>query len=357
MRHRPGAYVGPGVRVGDRCKIQNHALVYEPAVLEDGVFIGPGGGVHQRLFPRAVTPDGALKTAEDWEAVAVVVREGASIGARAVCVAPVTIGRWAMVAAGAVVAADVPDFALVAGVPARRIGWVGRAGVPLEDRGEGVFVCPAHRRRRTRRSEGRLSEGPSAGSGRPLRTGALVPEPGREVAGRRPRAGTAASRRPRTPMKTGIRTDMPGCATAILRSVASEVTELSLRGAERRGLGVAGGHPHPATDQVADGLAADAPPRPRPRRCGARRRERLRDREVVAHHPRQRLDPTLPLGVEGVDTAAEQPVAHLRELLPHVVVPADQAEPTGRGPRRLGRHRLHAVLGQGPTSGRRPSGR
>jgi len=67
---------------------------------------------------------------------------GASIGARAVCVAPVTIGRWALVAAGSVVTKDVPDFALVAGVPARRIRWVGRAGVPLEPAGEGTFRCP-----------------------------------------------------------------------------------------------------------------------------------------------------------------------------------------------------------------------
>ena len=79
------------------------------------------------------------------------VREGASIGARAVCVAPVTIGRWAMVAAGAVVASDVPDFALVVGVPARRVRWVGRAGVPLEDRGDGRFRCPRTGERYTER--------------------------------------------------------------------------------------------------------------------------------------------------------------------------------------------------------------
>jgi serine acetyltransferase len=70
-------------------------------------------------------------------------RTGASIGARSVCVAPVTIGRWALVAAGSVVNKDVPDFALVAGVPARRLRWVGKAGVPLEP-GEdaGTWVCP-----------------------------------------------------------------------------------------------------------------------------------------------------------------------------------------------------------------------
>ena len=137
-----GAYVGPGVRIGDRCKLQNHALVYEPAVLEDGVFVGPAVVFTNDEFPRAVTPDGHLKSQQDWTAVGVVARTGAAIGARAVCIAPVTIGRWAMVAAGAVVTKDVADFALVAGVPARRIGWVGRAGVRLAEVSPGRFRCP-----------------------------------------------------------------------------------------------------------------------------------------------------------------------------------------------------------------------
>lgn len=141
-----GAYVGPGVRLGDRCKVQNHALVYEPAVLEDGVFVGPAAVLTNDLFPRAVTPDGDLKTADDWDAVGVTLREGASVGARAVCVAPVTVGRWAMVAAGAVVAADVPDHALVVGVPARQVGWVGHAGVRLVADGDG-WTCPQTGRR------------------------------------------------------------------------------------------------------------------------------------------------------------------------------------------------------------------
>lgn len=137
-----GAYIGTGVRVGDNCKIQNHALVYEPAVLEDGVFVGPAAVLTNDTFPRAVNPDGSRKSASDWEAVGVTLREGSSVGARAVCVAPVTIGRWATVAAGAVVTRDVPDFALVAGVPARRIRWVGRAGVPLEAAGDARWRCP-----------------------------------------------------------------------------------------------------------------------------------------------------------------------------------------------------------------------
>ncbi|HEY5184822.1 MAG TPA: acyltransferase [Actinomycetes bacterium] len=137
-----GAYVGPGVRMGDNCKLQNYALVYEPAVLEDGVFVGPAAVFTNDHYPRAVAPDGTLKSAADWEPVGVTVRQGASIGARSVCVAPVTVGRWALVAAGSVVLKDVPDFALVAGVPARFVRWVGKAGVPLEALGDGRFQCP-----------------------------------------------------------------------------------------------------------------------------------------------------------------------------------------------------------------------
>ena len=137
-----GAYIGTGVQMGDHCKVQNYALVYEPAVLEDGVFIGPAVVLTNDTFPRAINPDGSLKSAHDWEAVGVTIREGAAIGARSVCVAPVTIGRWATVAAGSVVTRDVPDFALVAGVPARRLKWVGRAGVPLDELGAGQWRCP-----------------------------------------------------------------------------------------------------------------------------------------------------------------------------------------------------------------------
>ncbi|WP_127500635.1 acyltransferase [Actinoplanes solisilvae] len=138
-----GAYVGPGVVLGNNVKLQNYALVYEPARLADGVFIGPAAVFTNDEFPRAVTPEGRLKTGDDWTAVAVTVGEGAAIGARAVCVAPVHVGRWALVAAGAVVTKDVPDFALVVGVPARRVGWVGRAGQPLTAKGDDIWVCPS----------------------------------------------------------------------------------------------------------------------------------------------------------------------------------------------------------------------
>ena len=128
-----GAYIGAGVRIGANCKIQNHALVYEPAELADGVFIGPAVVLTNDVFPRAVNPDGSLKSAHDWSPVGVTVEEGAAIGARAVCVAPVRIGAWAMVAAGAVVTRDVPPHALVVGVPARQVGWVTREGRRLTE--------------------------------------------------------------------------------------------------------------------------------------------------------------------------------------------------------------------------------
>ncbi|WP_062077109.1 acyltransferase [Demequina globuliformis] len=138
-----GAYIGTGVTMGRGCKIQNYALVYEPASLGDGVFIGPAVVLTNDHFPRAVNGDLTPKSTADWEPVGVKIEDGASVGARAVCVAPVTIGAWAMIAAGAVVTKDVPAYALVAGVPAKQIRWVGRAGVPLEPAGEGKWKCPA----------------------------------------------------------------------------------------------------------------------------------------------------------------------------------------------------------------------
>ncbi len=137
-----GAYVGPGVVLGDHVKLQNYALVYEPARLEADVFIGPAAVLTNDRYPRSVGVTGQLKRPADWEAEGVVIREGASVGARAVIVAGVEVGRWALVAAGAVVTRDVPDFSLVAGVPARRIGWVGRAGVTLTQEGDSRWRCP-----------------------------------------------------------------------------------------------------------------------------------------------------------------------------------------------------------------------
>jgi acetyltransferase-like isoleucine patch superfamily enzyme len=131
-----GAYIDAGVQIGDNCKVQNHALVYAPAVLADGVFVGPAAVFTNDTFPRAINPDGSLKDATDWTMVGVTVGRGAAIGARAVVLGGVTIGEWAMVAAGAVVTKDVPPHALMAGTPARRVAWVGTDGAKMSQVGE-----------------------------------------------------------------------------------------------------------------------------------------------------------------------------------------------------------------------------
>lgn len=137
-----GVYIGNGVCIGANSKIQNYALIYEPAVLEAGVFVGPGVILTNDQYPRAVNSDGSRKSQSDWCPEGVIIREGASIGAGSICIAPVEIGEWALVAAGSIVTKNVPAFALVAGAPAKRIRWVGKAGLPLLDQGEGRFSCP-----------------------------------------------------------------------------------------------------------------------------------------------------------------------------------------------------------------------
>ena len=127
-----GTYVGAGVAVGPDCKIQNQAQLFEGAIIEAGVFVGPGAVLANDRYPRAVTPDGRRKGLNDWHMDGVHVGEGASIGAGAVVTSGVIVGRWALVGAGAVVTRDVPDFALVVGVPARQRGWVCRCARPVE---------------------------------------------------------------------------------------------------------------------------------------------------------------------------------------------------------------------------------
>jgi len=127
-----GVYVDRDVRIGDRVKVQNYASIYHGATIEDGVFIGPYVCLTNDRFPRAVTPQGDLKGDEDWQAGEIRVREGASLGAGAVVLPGVEIGRWALVGAGAVVTQSVPDHGLVVGNPARLVGIVCHCGRPVE---------------------------------------------------------------------------------------------------------------------------------------------------------------------------------------------------------------------------------
>lgn len=137
---RPGARIGRGcnfgrnsfvdvdVEVGDHVKVQNNASLYEGVTIESGVFIGPHVVFTNDKVPRAITPSGSLKGEDDWELGRTVVRHGAALGAGAVIVTGVEIGRWAMIGSGTVVTRDVPDHALVVGNPGRIIGYVSAAG-------------------------------------------------------------------------------------------------------------------------------------------------------------------------------------------------------------------------------------
>lgn len=132
-------FVANQVRVGNGVKIQNNVSVYEGVVLEDFVFCGPSMVFTNVRNPRSAFP---RNTSADYHETRVC--HGASIGANATIVCGVTLGPWAFVAAGAVVTKDVPAYALMAGVPARQIGWMSRYGeqIPLPLQGAGHYTCP-----------------------------------------------------------------------------------------------------------------------------------------------------------------------------------------------------------------------
>lgn len=123
-RSKIGAFVEiqKNAHVGERCKISSHTFVCEGVTIEDEVFVGHGVMFTNDIFPRAANVDGSPQTEADWKVVPTLVKRGASIGSNATIVAGITIGQFALVGAGAVVTRDVPDHAIVAGVPARVIG-------------------------------------------------------------------------------------------------------------------------------------------------------------------------------------------------------------------------------------------
>lgn len=134
-------YIDFDVKVGNNVKIQNSALLYHGLTVEDGVFIGPAACMTNDVFPRAITPEGQLKGNDDWEVGSIVLKYGSSIGAGALILPNVTVGRFALVAAGAVVTKSVPDHALVVGTPARVAGYVCKCGRKMEQK-DAEWLCP-----------------------------------------------------------------------------------------------------------------------------------------------------------------------------------------------------------------------
>jgi acetyltransferase-like isoleucine patch superfamily enzyme len=128
-------YIDFGVKIGDNVKIQNSALIYHGATIEDGVFVGPQVCLTNDRMPRAITSDGHLKGNDDWIVGPILVKYGASLGAGSLILPNVTIGRFALVGAGAVVTRNVPDHALVVGNPARRVGYVCHCGRKMVQKG------------------------------------------------------------------------------------------------------------------------------------------------------------------------------------------------------------------------------
>ncbi len=129
-------FVANNVQIGNNVKIQNNVSIYEGVVLEDNVFCGPS-----MVFTNVKTPRSSFprNTGEDY--LVTLVKHDASIGANATIVCGIIIGAWALIGAGAVVTQNVPDYALMVGVPARQMGWVCECGEPLPDFTDGIAIC------------------------------------------------------------------------------------------------------------------------------------------------------------------------------------------------------------------------
>jgi UDP-2-acetamido-3-amino-2,3-dideoxy-glucuronate N-acetyltransferase len=136
-----GVYVDFDVKVGSNVKIQNYVSVYHGVTIQDGVFVGPHVCFTNDMFPRAVNPDGTLKSGDDWELVETLICQGVGIGANSTIRCGITVGKWAIIGAGSVVTKDVPDYGLVWGNPAQLHGFVAPNGNRLfEEKRRGEFV-------------------------------------------------------------------------------------------------------------------------------------------------------------------------------------------------------------------------
>lgn len=136
-------YVDFGVKIGDNVKVQNGSMLYHGLTVESGVFIGPGVIFTNDKQPRAINPDGSLKTDADWEVGETRVNYGASIGAGVVILPGLAVGEFAMVGAGALVTRDIPAHGLVVGNPAKLVGYVCKCGKKLTRLETGEHYCSA----------------------------------------------------------------------------------------------------------------------------------------------------------------------------------------------------------------------
>lgn len=137
-----GVYIDFDVRIGDNCKIQNRSSVYHGTTLADGVFVGPHVIFTNDKRPRAINPDGTIKSDDDWEVGPIHVERGASLGAGCILLPDVNIGEFALVGSGAVVTRDVPAHGIVVGNPARQIGYACACGTKMEP-DESGYHCTA----------------------------------------------------------------------------------------------------------------------------------------------------------------------------------------------------------------------
>ena len=141
-----GVYVDAGVQIGNNVKIQNYVSVYHGVTIEDGVFVGPHVCFTNDMLPRAVNPDGSLKSSDDWTVSETRIGAGAALGANSTIRCGVTIGQWAMVGCGSVVTCDIPNYGLAYGNPARLHGYACPCGQKMQQKTvdkEGIrLACP-----------------------------------------------------------------------------------------------------------------------------------------------------------------------------------------------------------------------
>ncbi len=142
-----GVYIDNDVHIGNNVKIQNYVSVFHGVTIEDGVFIGPHVCFTNDMRPRAINPDGTIKSATDWKVSPTLIKKGAAIGANSTIRCGVTINEWAMIGSGSVITKDIPAYGLAVGNPARLIGYVCPCGEKLVlkqtlDDHDCVMVCP-----------------------------------------------------------------------------------------------------------------------------------------------------------------------------------------------------------------------